>query len=295
MKPKLIVSLLAVYLIWGSTYLAMQICIVDHLPPMLMAGLRYGSAGITLLAIAVWTGATIPPLRDWLRVLPVGVCFFVGGNGFIAIAEQTISSGGAAVVAATMPLWVGVLGRFTGEVVTVREWITLVLGFVGVLILMGGPSLAGDTSHVVLLLLAPMAWAIGSLLSRKTRDIGGTHRSLVGPAMQMMTGGAALALIGLLRRETWPTHAPTEAYLCLLYLWSFGSLIGFTAYGWLLANARPVTATSYAFVNPIIAVLLGALVHHEPLGWTTVVANVLIVTAVMLALWRPRSGVAPSD
>ena len=113
--------------------------------------------------------------------------------------------------------------------------------------------------------------------------------------MQMMTGGAALALIGLLRRETWPAHAPTEAYLCLLYLWSFGSLIGFTAYGWLLANARPVTATSYAFVNPIIAVLLGALVHHEPLGWTTVVANVLIVTAVMLALWRPRSGVAPSD
>jgi len=294
-RPKLIASLLAVYLIWGSTYLAMQICVVDHLPPMLMAGLRYGSAGVTLLAIAKWTGATIPPPRDWLRVLPVGACFFVGGNGFIAIAEQTVSSGGAAVVAATMPLWVGVLGRFTGAVITAREWITLVLGFVGVLILMGGPSLGGDTSHVVLLLLAPMAWAIGSLLSRRTRDVGGAHHSLVGPAMQMMTGGAALVVIALLRRETWPAHAPTEAYLCLVYLWLFGSLIGFTAYGWLLANARPVIATSYAFVNPIIAALLDAVFHHEPLGWTTVAANVLIVTAVMLALWRPRSGVTPSD
>ncbi|CAN5122770.1 drug/metabolite exporter YedA [soil metagenome] len=295
MKAKLIASLLAVYLIWGSTYLAMQICIGDHLPPMLMAGLRYGTAGATLLAIAVWSGAKLPPWRDWLRVLPVGVCFFVGGNGFIAVAEQTISSSGAAVVAATMPLWVGVLGRFTGEVVSRREWITLLLGFLGVVVLMGGPSLAGETSHVVLLLLAPIAWAVGSLLSRKTRDVGGANRALVGPALQMMTGGAALAVLGVLRRESWPAHAPTEAYLCLLYLWSFGSLIGFTAYGWLLANARPVTATSYAFVNPIIAVLLGAAFHHEPLGWTTVVANVLIVTAVMLVLWRPRSGVPASD
>ena len=295
MKAKLIVSLLAVYLIWGSTYLAMQICIADHLPPMLMAGLRYSTAGAVLLGIAVWSGATIPPLRDWLRVLPVGVCFFVGGNGFIAIAEQTISSSGAAVVAATMPLWVGVLGRFTGEVVSLREWVTLMIGFIGVLVLMGGPSLAGDPSHVVLLLLAPIAWAIGSLLSRKTREVGGAKRALVGPALQMMTGGVALGVVGLLRRESWPAHAPTEAYLYLLYLWSFGSLIGFTAYGWLLANTRPVIATSYAFVNPIIAVLLGAALHHEPLGWTTVVANGLIVTAVMLALWRPRSGVPAPD
>ena len=295
MKTKLFLSVLAVYLIWGSTYLVLQICVADHLPPMLLAALRYSSAGVVLLAIALRSGATLPPWRDWMRALPIGACFFVGGNGFIAIAEQTISSSGAAVVAATMPLWVGVLGRFMGEVVTVREWASLALGFIGVLVLMGGPSLTGATSHIVLLLLAPIAWAVGSLMSRKTREIGGVHRALVGPALQMITGGAALLVVGLLRQETWPVHASTEAYLALLYLFVFGSIIGFTAYGWLLANARPVVATSYAFVNPIIAVLLGAVFHHEPLGWTTIAANALIVTAVILALWRPRSGATAPD
>jgi drug/metabolite transporter (DMT)-like permease len=99
----------------------------------------------------------------------------------------------------------------------------------------------------------------------------------------------------MLRRETWPAHASTDVYLSLLYLFAFGSVIGFTAYGWLLRNARPVVATSYAYVNPVLAVLLGAALHHEPLGWTTVVANVLIVTAVILALRKPRTGASTHD
>jgi drug/metabolite transporter (DMT)-like permease len=293
-KGKLLASLFAVYVIWGSTYLAMSICVVE-LPPMLMAAVRFTAAGATLLVVALRSGAKLPPKRDWLRMLPIGALLFVGGNGFIAIAEQDVPSSGAAVVAAMMPLWIGVLGRFFGTVATPREWASLVIGFVGVVVLMGGPSLSGAPIHIVLLLCAPIAWALGSLLSRSTKDIGGAHATLVGPALQMLTGGAALFVGGMLRRESWPAHASTDVYLSLLYLFTFGSVIGFTAYGWLLRNARPVVATSYAYVNPVLAVLLGAALHHEPLGWTTVVANVLIVTAVILALRGPRTGATSRD
>lgn len=284
----------AVYAIWGSTYLAMRICVVE-LPPLLMAGVRFALAGGTLLAFALRAGAKLPPRRDWLRMLPIGALLFLGGNGFIAIAEQSVSSGGAAVVAAMMPLWIGVLGRLFGTRTTAREWVSLVIGFVGVVVLMGGPSLAGETRHVVLLVCAPIAWALGSLLSRRSQDVGGAHGTLVRPALQMLMGSVVLVAVALVRGEHWPAHASHEAYLCLAYLVVFGSVIGFTAYAWLLANARPVVATSYAYVNPIIAVLLGAAVKGEALGWTTVVANVLIVTAVMLAVRPPavpRSGAA---
>lgn len=290
MKGKLLASLIAVYVIWGSTYLAMRICILDGLPPLQMAGIRYFAAGLTLMLFGWSSGATWPTRREWLRVFPIGGLYFLGGNGLIAIAEQTVSSGGAAVVAATMPLWVAVLGRLFGNVVTPREWASLVIGFVGVTVLMGGPSLAGQTSHIILLLCSPVCWALGSLLARRTRDIGGRHATLVGPALQMMTGGIVSFVIGVLRGEHW--HAvPAEAYYSWAYLYLFGSVIGFTAFSYLLANARPVMATSYAYVNPVLAVLLGALLYGEPLGWTTVVANVLIVTAVMLVLRGPRTGV----
>jgi drug/metabolite transporter (DMT)-like permease len=285
----LIACLAAVYVIWSSTYLAMRICVVE-LPPMMMAGVRFALAGAVLLAIALRSGAKLPPRRDWLRMLPVGALLFVGGNGFIAIAEQSVSSGGAAVVAATMPLWIGVLGRFFGTRPTGREWVSLVIGFVGVVVLMGGPSLAGERIHVVLLVFGPIAWALGSLLSRRTNDIGGVHGTLMRPAMQMLMGSVSLVAVALVRGEHWPAHASTEAYLALAYLFLFGSVIGFTAYAWLLAHARPVVATSYAYVNPILAVLLGSALKGEALGWTTVVANVLIVTAIMLALRPARSG-----
>ncbi len=284
--PRLIASLAAVYLIWSSTYLAMRVA-VEELPPLLMASMRFLAAGGVLLAVALRRGATIPAPRDWLRLAPSGGLLFLGGNGFVAIAETSIGSGGAAVVCATMPLWVGVLGRLLGATVPAREWLSLVLGFVGVVVLMGGPSLEGRHEHIALLVCSPMLWALGSLLSRRTKDIGGAHASLVGPAVQMLIGGAVLAVAALIHRESLPAHASTTAWLSVGYLFVFGSVVGFTAYAWLLGNARPVVATSYAYVNPVLAVLVGAALHGEPLGWTTLVANVLIVGAVMLALRRP--------
>jgi drug/metabolite transporter (DMT)-like permease len=283
--PRLVASLAAVYVIWSSTYLAMRIVVVV-LPPLLSAALRFTAAGTVLFAVALRRGASWPSLRDWLRVAPAGILLFVGGNGFVSIASQSLTSGGVAVVCATMPLWVGVLGYAIGERPSAREWLSLLVGFVGVLVLMGSPSLAGKPIHIALVIASPILWAAGSLVARRTRDVGGAHGGLIGPALQMLTGGAALAAIALARGERIPLDAGASSWLALGYLVVFGSLVAFTAYAWLLRHARPVVATSYAYVNPILAVLIGAALYGEPLSWTTALANVLIVGAVMLALTR---------
>ncbi|HTL32739.1 MAG TPA: EamA family transporter [Kofleriaceae bacterium] len=285
--PRLIASLASVYLIWSSTYLAMRI-VVHDLPPLLSAAVRFLLAGSALFGYALYKGARVPALRDWLRVAPVGVFLFVGGNGFVSIASQSIPSGGVAVVCALMPLWVGVLGLGFGVRPTAREWLSLFIGFAGVVFLLGGPSLAGKPVHIVLVILSPMLWAAGSLLSRRTKDVGGDHAAFVGPSLQMLTGGLALGLLALVRGERFPLDAHATSWLALVYLFVFGSLVGFTAYAWLLRNTRPTIATSYAYINPILAVLIGAALYGEPLGWTTLIANILIVGAVMLALSGAR-------
>ncbi len=281
---RLILALAAVYLIWGSTYLGMKIAIAE-LPPLLMASVRFATAGLVMLLIALRRGATWPSARDWLQVAPIGALLFVGGNGFIGIGQQSISSGGTAVVAAMMPLWVGVLGFMYGERPSKREWLSLTVGFVGIVVLMGGPSLTGKPLHIGLVILAPVCWALGSVLARRLKSPVAKDTFML-PALEMLTGGLALFVVGVVRGERIPLDASATSWLVVAYLCVFGSIIGFTAYTWLLRNARPVVATSYAYVNPIIAVILGALITGETLGWTTVVANVLIVGAVWLALTR---------
>ncbi|MBC7976863.1 MAG: EamA family transporter, partial [Myxococcales bacterium] len=164
----------------------------------------------------------------------------------------------------------------------------LVAGFVGVLVLMGGPSLQGEPLHIVLILLAPISWSLGSVLARRLGKTMTTD-TFMSAAMQMLTGGAALGLGALGLGEHLPVHASAQAWLSLVYLLVFGSLVAFTAYNWLLRNTRPVVATSYAYVNPILAVLFGAAVSGEAIGVTTLVANVLIIGAIALALTKPRA------
>jgi len=284
--PRLIASLVAVYVIWSSTYLAMRIAVAE-LPPLLMASMRFVAAGLVLLLIALRRGATWPTAREWLRVTPIGALLFLGGNGSVAIAELSVSSGGAAVVCALMPLWVGVLGMVTGARPTRREWISLVIGFIGVVVLMGGPTLAGKPEHIALLMFSPICWALGSILARRLPGTAAKHSFML-PAMQMLTGGVVLFVAATVRGERIPTDASAGSWLAVGYLWLFGSLVGFTAYSWLLRHARPVVATSYAYVNPSLAVVIGAVLSGEQLGITTVIANALIVGAIWLALWRPR-------
>ncbi len=288
--PRTALSLLAVYVIWSSTYLTIRVVVVE-LPPLLSASLRFSAAGLVMMLIARRRGAPWPAARDWLRVLPIGALLFLGGNGLVSIAQQSVTSGGAAVVCAMMPLWVGVLGALAGERPTRREWLSLLIGFVGVTVLMGGPSLAGEPLHVLAVIASPICWATGSILSRRLSGSLGRDPFLL-PAMGMIVGGVLLAAGGGVLGERLPTDASASAWLAVGYLCVFGSLIGFTAYTWLLRNARPVVATSYAYVNPILAVLLGAALSGEPIGATTVIANALIVVAVFLALRRPRLATA---
>jgi len=280
--PRLVLSLAAVYVVWSSTYLAIRFAIAE-LPPLLMAGGRYSIAGLVMLAVARRRGAAWPSAGQWLRVVPIGALLFLCGNGFVVIGEATVSSGGAAVVCATMPLWTGVWGALGGERATWRDWLSLAIGFIGVLVLMGGPSLQGRPLHLVLIMLSPMCWALATVLARRQSREWGIGAAM-SSAMQMITGGATLIVASLIDGERLPAHASASAWLAVVYLLVFGSLIGFTAYNWLLRNARPVVATSYAYVNPILAVLIGAAISGEPLGLTTLIANVLIVGAIALAL-----------
>jgi drug/metabolite transporter (DMT)-like permease len=286
LDPRLIASLAAVYVIWSSTYVAIRIALAE-LPPLGMASLRFWFAGLILLAVARRRGAAWPSARQWLQVLPVGGLLFLCGNGFVAISEQSVSSGGAAVVCATMPLWTGVLAALAGERPSRREWLSLIVGFVGVVVLMGGPSLQGQPVHIVLIVLAPVCWALGSILARRIARSTAMDTAMFS-ALQMITGSALLALVALARGEQLPLHASATSWLALGYLFVFGSLIGFTAYNWLLRHARPVIATSYAYVNPILAVLIGAAISGEALGVTTVIANVLIVGAIALAFGKRK-------
>ena len=281
---RVLLALAAVYIVWGSTYFAMRVA-VHGLPPMLMGAMRFLVAGGILLGVARLRDGAWPRAADWLATLPVGVLFFVGGNGFVAIAEQSIDSAVAAVVCATMPLWTAVIATVVGERPSGREWLGLVVGFAGVVVLVGGATVTGDPLHLVLLILAPLAWAAGSILSRRVRGPGG----LASTGLQMATGGLALVVVGFVRGERVPDAAPLDAWLALLYLIVFGSLVAFSAFAWLLRNTRPAVATSYAYVNPAIAVLIGALVGGEAIGATTLLASVLIVAAVALVVTRRSS------
>ena len=264
---------------------------------MLMSSMRFIAAGLIMLLIAMRRGVAFPSARGWLRVLPIGALLFLGGNGLVSIAQQSVSSGGAAVVCAMMPLWVGVLGALSGEKPTKREWLSLVIGFVGIVVLLGGPSLAGEPMHIVMIIGSPFCWALGSVMARRLpANFPGTGRGgddpFMLPAMEMLTGGAVLAIVGFSTGERVPLDASPSAWLAIAYLTVAGSLLAFTAYNWLLRHARPTVATSYAYVNPVLAVLLGAVVSGESLGPTTLVANGLIVIAVMLALQRRRPALA---
>ena len=276
-RGPLLLALAAVYIVWGSTYLAMRIA-VGGLPPMLMGAVRFSIAGAILMAYLASRGHALPTLRQWIYALPVGGLLFVGGNGLVAIAAHSIGSGIAAVVCATMPLWMAVLALASGERPRGREWLGLAVGFAGVVALSSGAELRADLGASIVLMLSPLSWAIGSLLARRLPMPSG----LMAAATQMLAGGALLFVVSAARGERWPAHAPIDALLAVVYLIVFGSLVAFSAYSWLLRHARPAVATSYAYVNPALAVLLGAALGAEPIGWATLVATPLIVGAVAI-------------
>jgi drug/metabolite transporter (DMT)-like permease len=268
----------ALYLVWGSNYLAMRVAI-EGLPPLGMAGVRYGLAGVILLAVLRLRGSKLPDKRQWLLALPLGALFFLGGNGLVAIAEKTIDSSIAAVVCATMPLVAGGIGGMMGERPSRAEIVGTLLGVSGVALLALGSPLASSGPRGLLVLFAPISWALGSMLARKTGATG-----FGSAAAQMVAGGGWMLLASVLSGEHLPETISFRAAFAWTYLVTFGSLVGFSAYVYLLGRTRPAVAMSYAYVNPIVAVVLGALIGGEHIGPATLMATALIAAGVMSAV-----------
>lgn len=276
---RLIAALAAVYIVWSSTYLATKSAIASF-PPFALGTLRFELAGAILFAVHWLRGGRLPTRAEVIGALPVGLFLFVGGNGFLVYAQQEVASGVAAIVASTTPLWTALLGMFFGERTRGAEWVGVVLGTAGVALLGLHADLGSHFGMTLLVLLGPVSWALGSLFVRRMPQAPG----LAAPGLHMLFGGLGMAILSPLTGETWPTHVPAEAWGVFAYLVVFGSLIGFTAFTWLLRNTRPSLALSYSYVNPAIAVMLGVLFAHEPLHGTTIAATVLLAVAVGLVV-----------
>jgi drug/metabolite transporter (DMT)-like permease len=253
-------ALLLVYVVWGSTYLGIRIALDHGMPPLLVtSGLRFVVAGSVMFLVLRLRGVAAPTRRQWPTVVVMSLLLLGMGNGLVVLAETTVSSGLAAVAVASMPVWMGLFGMLRGQRATRGEWIGIVLGFIGVVWLNAGGTLTASPMGLVCLLIAPIAWAFGSVWSRG-RDLPSPFMTA---AAQMLCGGVMITLAGALRGERMTAWPPLEGVLAVSYLAVFGSVIAFTAYVWLLHNVRPALAGSYAYVNPVIAVALGAWLAHE--------------------------------
>lgn len=252
-------ALAAVYVIWGSTYLGIRFALEGGYPPLLMAGGRFLIAGILMYAVLRLRGMPAPTRAQWRNCAFMGALLLGGGNGLVCIAEQSVSSGLAAVAVASAPLWIGLFAAMRGQRPGKMEWLGLGIGFVGVVWLNAGSSLTASPQGLIALLIAPLAWAFGSIWSRG-RDLPSPFMTA---AAQMLCGGALMLVAGFAigeRMTAWPT---LQATLSVGYLLSFGSIVAFSAYVWLLDHVRPTLAGSYAYVNPVIAVALGAWLANE--------------------------------
>ena len=284
-------ALAAVYLIWGSTYLAIRFALEGGFPPLLMAGGRFVLAGGLMLAALRLRGVATPTRAQWRNCAFMGVLLLGLGNGMVCIAQQTVSSGLAAVAVASAPLWMGLFSTMRGDHPKRIEWIGLAIGFAGVLWLNAGSSLTATPVGLVALLIAPIAWSFGSIWSRG-RDLPSPFMTA---AAQMLCGGVVLLGAGLAfgeRFDGWPT---LRGLLSVGYLASFGSIIGFTAYIWLLHNVRPALAGSYAYVNPAIAVLLGAWLASERFSAHDIGAMAVVLAGVVaISLAKARKAPVPT-
>ena len=278
-KLLIVLALGALYFIWGSTYLAMRFAI-DSFPPLMMAAIRFTTAGVMLYVFLLWRGVANPTREQWLGASAVGTLLLSVGNASVAYAEKSVSSGVAALAIATVPLWMAVFSGFWQQWPTRREWLGIVVGVAGVAVLTSGGVMQASPTGTVLLLTAAASWAFGSIWGKHLQMPAGAMAS----AAQMLAGGLVLVFASMMMGESWPVHPSEKSIYAIAYLVIFGSLVAYSAYLFLLKTVRPALATSNTFVNPIVAIFLGAWLANETIGGAEYIALVIIVIGVLLVL-----------
>lgn len=274
----LIAALFALYFIWGSTYFVIRVG-VESWPPLMMAGLRFFVAGCIMFTFLLLRGHKVPTLKQWMAAGAVGILLLSVGNGLVTVAEHMqVPSGIAAVMVATVPLFTLCFSRLWGMPNSRLEWTGVAIGLFGIVLLNTGSNLEGNPWGAALILLASLSWAFGSVWSsRLTLPVG-----LMAGAAEMIIAGVVLLVASRISGEHLAAAPKLSGFLALGYLVVFGSMIAISAYMFLLKTVRPAVATSYAYVNPIVAVLLGIGFAGESLSPVEWVALGVILCAVLL-------------
>ncbi|GAB7127169.1 drug/metabolite exporter YedA [Silvimonas sp. JCM 19000] len=278
----LLLCLAIVYVVWGSTYLGIRIGL-EGIPPLLLSAVRNLSAGAILLAWLRWRGAPWPTLRQWRNGVIIGFMMMSVGNGFVCVAEQSVPSGIAALVVASGPIFAILFGWLFGTRPRVIEWIGVGLGFAGVALLNLDLRAAANPVGVIIVVIAAASWSFATILQRRLDMPVGTSA-----AVQMLGGGACLIPMAAIHGESWPMHVPTQSWLALLYLIVFGSIITYSAFVYVITHSRPALATSYAYVNPVVAVGLGAVFAGEQVSLPLVLGMLVILAGVALIVLGQR-------
>lgn len=297
MTTTVLLALLTVYVVWGSTYFAIRLTL-QSFPPFLQGGVRFLIAGALLFGFLSLRGRPLPTGRQWRDGAVVGVLLLACGNGGVVFAEQYVTSSVAAIYIGAGPLaaavWSGLLFRLWPQRL---QWVGIVIGFCGILLLAGGTQLSGHPLGLVALTTAVVAWTLGSVLAQRALSLA---PGAMGFATEMLAGGAVMVVVGSLRGEVpqliaaWPpTFAASAAFVYLVF---FGSLLAFSAYMYLLSQVSSTIAISYAYVNPMIAVLLGVVFGGEVLSLREGIATAVIVGSVILLTREkpvPEAAAAP--
>ena len=303
------IALGVVYLVWGSTYLAIRVG-VGHLPPLLLAGVRYVIAGALLYPIARRAAAgsrtsaqdsataqdsAKPGARAWLAGAVIGILLLFAGNGGVTVGETTLPSGFAAVLVATVPLWMIVFAwPVQHQRVTFRSAAALAVGLGGVIILVGDGTASGRISGVIIVLGAAAAWGFGSVLSHR---LAVPSHAMLAAAIEMLAGGVVLLAVGAGSGEFSRIHwsaVPATSWIALAYLIGPGSILAFTAYGYALSHLPVTTVSTYAYVNPVVAVLAGIVFLGEQFTWREGLGAALVLVSVAITLRRSRSTSRPA-
>lgn len=292
-KWLILIAFFCVYVFWGGTYLGMKFALVSF-PPFIMAGIRHTTAGLILSTIAFIKKESFPTKKEILNAALVGALLLLGGNGLVAYAEMRVPSSIASLIIASVPLWISGLNWVGGDKKkpSTLEFVGLFLGFTGILVLAfqgSNTSMNIDVIGIALLLIASFSWSVGSLYSKRSEM---PKSSFFNVSFQMLVGGTLLLIFSTLLGEYKlfnPSNITTQSILAMFYLIVFGSIIAYSAYIWLFKNVNPTLASTNAFVNPVVALILGWSLANEVLSPQAIIASILIIGAVVILTLSKRN------